>query len=129
MSAPVPGDFAAFDAERLVQRDGLEIFDGHFARERNHLVQLIDLAHGVVEDAGDDAAVAVAGRSGIAVAEPEVADEGLTGLIEDELEVHALGIVWAADEAVVLWCFVVTGFVALGARWHEGILAYGGKSF
>jgi hypothetical protein len=33
-----------------------------------------------------------------------------------------LGIVWAADEAVVLWQFYVAGFVSLGARWHGGIL-------
>ena len=28
--ASVDADFAAFDAERFVQRDGLEVFDRHF---------------------------------------------------------------------------------------------------
>jgi len=117
-------DFAAFDAERFVQRDGLEIFDGHLAGEGDDVVQLADLAHGVVEDAGDDAAVAVAGRSGIALAEAEAADESLALFVEDEFEAHAVGIIHAADEAVILLQLHVASIVAvnLGLRWHGGIL-------
>jgi len=85
-------------------------------------VEFVDLAHGVVEDRGDDAAVAVARGSGVALAEAEAADEGLAGFVEDEFEAHALGIVLAADEAVVLLHFVVAGFVALGLGAHVGIL-------
>jgi len=114
---------AAFDAERLVQRDGLEIFDGHFTSEGDDMMQLVDLAHGVVEDAGDDAAVAVAGWSGVTAAEAEFADEGLALFVQDELEAHAAGIVHAADEAVVLLHLHVSGVVALGLRFgHGGIL-------
>jgi len=47
----------------------------------------------------------VAGRSGIALAEAKFADEGLAGFVEDELEAHAIGIVLAAYEAVVLLQF------------------------
>jgi hypothetical protein len=115
--------FAAFDAQRFVQRDGLEIFDSHFTGEGDDVMQLVDLAHGVVEDAGDDAAVAVAGRSGVATAEAEAAHEGLALFVKDELEAHAIGIVHAADEAVVLLHLHVAGVVALGLRFgHGGIL-------
>ena len=118
-------DFAAFHAQGLVQRDWLQVFDGHLSRERNHLVQFVYLAHGVVEDAGDDAAVAVAGWSGVALAQAEAADEGLTGLVEDEFETHAFGIVHATDEAVVFLHFDVAGVVALGLGWHAMILTCG----
>jgi hypothetical protein len=89
------------------------------------VVKLVYLAHGVVEDTGDDAAVAVAGRSGVALAQAEAADESLAGFVEDELEAHAFGIVHAADEAVVLLHFDVAGVVALGLRWHGMILTCG----
>ena len=93
------------------------------------MVELIYFAHGVVENAGDDSAVGVAGRSGVAVAQAEVADEGLAGLVEDELEAHAIGIILAADEAVVLLQVHVDGFVALRLGWHEGILTGSLDSF
>ncbi len=118
VSASALFDFAAFDAERRIQRDGLEVFDGHFAGEGDDVMELIDLAHGVVEDAGDDAAVAVAGRSGVAFTEVETADEGLAGLVEDELEAHAVGIVHAADEAVVFLQLHVAGVVAVRLAGH-----------
>src|SRR5271155_450991 len=116
--------FAAFDAERLVQRDGLEIFDGHFAREGDDVVELVHLAHGIVEDACDDAAVAVARRSGVTLTQAEAADEGLALFVEQELEAHAVGIVHTANEAVVLLHLHVASIVALGLglRWHGGIL-------
>ena len=123
MGAAALFDFAAFDAQRFVQRDGLEIFDGHFAGERYDMMQLVYLAHGVVEDAGDDAAVAVAGRTGVAAAQAEFADKCLALFVKDELEAHAVRIVHAADEAVVLLHFHVAGIVALGLRFgHGGIL-------
>ena len=61
-------DFPALDVQRFVERDGLEIFDGHFLGQGDDVVELVHFAHGVVEDGGDDAAVAVAGRSGVALA-------------------------------------------------------------
>ena len=120
--AAVDADFPALDAQRFVQRDGLEIFDGHLFGEGNDVVELVDLAHGIVEDAGDDAAVAVAGRSGVTLAEAEAADEGLAFFVEDEFEAHAVGIVLSADEAVVLLQFQVASFVAVdfGLARHGG---------
>ena len=85
-------------------------------------MELVYLAHGVVEDAGDDAAVAMAGGSGVALAEAEAADEGLAFFVEDEFQVHAVGIIRAADEAIVLLHLDEAGIVALGLRWHGVIL-------
>ena len=81
-------------------------------------MELVHFAHGVVEDAGDDSAVAVAGRSGVALAQAEAADEGLSVFVEDELEAHAAGIVHATDEAVVLLHLDVAGVVALRLARH-----------
>jgi len=95
------------------------------------VVKLVYFAHGIVEDAGYDAAVSVAGRSGVALAEAEFADESLALLVEDEFQAHAVGIVLSADEAVVLLHFGVAGVVALGLRlrWHEGILRDVGEAW
>ena len=83
------------------------------------MAQFVDLAHGVVEDAGDDAAVAVAGRASITVGEAKVAHEGLALFVEDELEPHAVGVVRTTDKTVVLLHFGVLGFVAVGFAFHE----------
>ena len=103
-----------------MQGNRLEIFDGHLAGEGDDVMEFIHFAHGVVEDGGDDAAVAVAGRSGVAVAQAKAADEGLAFFVEEEFEAHAVRIVLAADEAVVLLHLHVARVVALGLelRWH-----------
>jgi hypothetical protein len=116
--AAVYADFPALDVQRFVQRDGLQVFDCHFFGQSNYVVEFVDLAHGVVEDAGDDAAVAVAGGSGVAFAQAEFADEGLTLLVEGELQAHAFGIVEAADEAVIFLHFYVASVVAFGLAGH-----------
>ena len=85
-------------------------------------MQLVYFTHGIVEDAGDDAAVAVARGSGVALAEAEAADEGLAGFVQDEFQAHAFFVVLATDEAVVLLQLHVAGVVALGLRGHGGIL-------
>ena len=92
--ASVDTDFPALDLQRLVERDGLEIFDGHLFGEGDDVVKLVHLAHGVVEDGGDDAAVAVSGRSGVALAEAEFADEDLAFFVEGEFQGHAAGLFW-----------------------------------
>ena len=118
MLAAVNADFPAFDVQRFMQRNGLQVFDSHFFGHGDNVAQFVHLAHGVVEDGGDDAAVAVAGRSGVALAEFEVADEDSALFIEGKFEVHAVGIVWPAGEAIVLWQFEVTGFVAVELLEH-----------
>ncbi len=82
------------------------------------MMKLVYFAHGVVEDAGDDAAVGMAGRSSVALAQAKLADKGLAFFVEDEFQAHAIRIVHAADEAVVLLHFCVAGVVALRLGWH-----------
>ena len=80
--------------------------------------EFVYLAHGIVEDGGNDAAVAMAGRSGVALAEAETADEGLAFVVEEEFQAHAIGIVLAAGEAVILLEFDVGRFVAVDLAGH-----------
>lgn len=113
-----------------MQRDWFQVFHRHFLGERDYVAQLVYLAHGIVEDAGDNASVAVAGRAGVAVAEVEFADEGAALFVEGEDQVHALGIVGTADEAGVAGEFEVFGVVAVGLTGHAGILSdIGSTSF
>ncbi len=116
MDAAFHAHFFALDAQRLVEWDGLEIFDGHLLGEGDDVMQFVHFAHGIVENAGDDAAVAVAGRSGIALAKAEFAEEGLAFFVEQELEAHAVGIVHAADEAVVFLHLHEARVVAVNLR-------------
>ena len=105
-----------------MQRDWLQVFNCHFAGQGYYVMQLVYFTHGVVEDRGDDASVAVAWGSGVALAQAEAADEGLTRFVEDKLEAHSVGIVHAADEAVVLLHLDVAGIVALSLAGHGMIL-------
>ena len=89
------------------------------------MAEFVYLAHGIVEDGGDYAAVAVGGGSGVALAEAEAADESLAGFVQGEFQAHALGIIGAADEAVVFGEFYVAGVVALGLLGHGVILTCG----
>ena len=124
MDAAFYADFPALDVERFVQRDWFEVFDGHFFGQGNYVAQFVHFAHGVVEDGGDDAAVTMAGRAGVALAQAEFADEGLAGFIEGEFEAHTVGIILAAGETVVFLQLDVAGVVALGLglAGHGGIL-------
>jgi len=76
------------------------------------MTQLVHLAHGLVENGGNDAAVAMAGRSGIALAQPEAADKAVALLVISEAQAHAVGIVLAAAEAVILLQLNVAGVVS-----------------
>jgi hypothetical protein len=80
------------------------------------VVELVDLAHGVVEDGGDDAAVAVAWGSGVALAQAKAADESLAGFVKGKFEVHAIGVVEAAAETVVLLQLGVPRVVSVDLR-------------
>jgi hypothetical protein len=115
-------DFPAFYSQRRVQRHGLEIFDRHFFGKCDDFAELVHFAHGVIKDGRDNAAVAMAGRSGVALAEAKVADEGLAWFVEREPEVHAFGIVRSAREAEVFFQWSGRGFVAVNLAWHGGIV-------
>src|SRR5580692_1124382 len=118
--AAVHADFPPLDMQPLVEWYGLEVLDSHLFGEGDDVVELVHFPHRIVKDGGDDAAMAVAGRSGIALAEAEFADESLALFVEREFEAHAVGVVLAAGEAVVLLHFGVAGIVAfdLGSAGH-----------
>ncbi len=102
MLASVHRDFPPFHGQRLLQRDWLEVFDRHFLRERDDVAQFIHLPHSVIEDGRDNPSMTMAGRSGVALREPEPAEEGLAFLVEREFQAHAFGIIGTTDEAKVL---------------------------
>jgi hypothetical protein len=58
-------------------------------------MEFVYFAHRVVKDGRDDAAVAVAGRSGVALAQAKFADEGLALFVEGNLRRMPSGFVLA----------------------------------
>ena len=76
--------------------------------------------HGVVEDGGDNASVAVSGRSCVALREREVADKFAVFLVKRELQVHAIGIVRPAGKTIIPGQLDVAGFVAVDLAGHGG---------
>jgi len=115
--------FPALNAQRLVQRNRFKIFHRHLFGECYDFPQLVHLAHGVIEDARDNASVTVPGRARVAVTQIEVADKPAAFRIERENQAHALGIVGTADEAGVLARSKRVSFVAMHLTGHERIVA------
>lgn len=64
-------------------------------------MKFVELAHGIIENRSDNAAVAVSGRAGIALGEPEMASRAFAFSIESKFKVHASGIIFAAGETEV----------------------------
>lgn len=60
--------------------------------------------------------VAVSGRAGVALVQTKAALGRLRLFVERELQAHAVGIVHAAGEAVILLYLDVAGVVALARR-------------
>jgi len=116
--APVDADFPALDPQRRVKRHGLDVFNGHFFGQGDDLTELVYLAHGIVENAGDDASVAVARRARIPVAQIEIANEAAVLFIEREDKAHPLGVIGSADEAGVARKFDCFSVVAMGLAGH-----------
>ena len=91
----------AFGNQRLAQRNRLEIFNLHRLGKRHHRAQLVDFAHGFIENGGDDAAVSVSRRPLIAARQAKAAPGAALGFVEIKFEVHALRIGRAAGKAAV----------------------------
>src|SRR5579884_714873 len=120
-----------FDSQRFAQRNRLQILDLNVFGQRDHLADLVHLAHGFVKNGGDDATVRVSGRSGVALAETEATDEALPCLVVGKLQVHAVGIAVATSEAEI---FRLVGMVAAAVRFlhrelfhHRGHRGHSGK--
>ena len=120
----VDSDFPALHGQWLFQRHGKQILDGHLLRHGNDIAQLVHFSHGVVENGGDNAAVAVAGRAGVTVGQIEVADESSSFAVQRELQVHAVGVVGTAGKAVVLRQLEIVSLVAvhLAGHWNDSSL-------
>jgi hypothetical protein len=95
-------DLARFYSQRPVQRHGFKILDSHAGGCGDEVAKLVQLAHSVVKNGGDDSAVAVAGRSGVAVAEAKMRDEMIALPVQNEFQMHPMRIIFAAGEAQVL---------------------------
>src|SRR6202158_51748 len=95
-------NLARFHAQWLHQRHRLQVVHGNLGSQRHHVTQFVHLAHRFIENRRDNAAVAVSGRSVVALAQPESAHEAVALLVVSEAQPHAVRVVLAADEAVVL---------------------------
>jgi len=95
-------NFARLDPKRLVERHGLQVVDGDLRGEGDDVTQFVHFAHGFVQNRRYDTAVAVPGRTGVALAEAKAADEAIALFIVGELQSHTFGIVFAAGKAGVL---------------------------
>lgn len=91
---------AAFEEEAGFERDGKVIVDGDVARHRGDIAVTIGLAHGFVEQGGDDAAVRVAGRALELRGEIHAADDAVL-FVDEELQVESYGVGFAASEAAI----------------------------
>src|SRR5713101_8306363 len=75
--------------------------------------QPVYLAHGLIENSGDDASMRVSGRAGVALAQLETADEAVAIFVITKLQAHALGIVFAASKAIILLQADIAGIVSM----------------
>ena len=91
----------ALDEDFAIDGDGALVVNGEFGGDGALGGGLGELAHGFVENDGDDAAVGKAGAAGVAWTEDEAAASA--GLVEVEIkdELHASVVVAAAAEAAV----------------------------
>lgn len=102
-------NLAGLNAQRLMERNWSNILNGHARGGGGLIAQFVQLTHGVVENGGDDSAVAVSGWSGVARAQLEAAGVVLSGRVSVKLQMHAIGVVRAASEAIVLFDGIVSG--------------------
>ena len=93
---------ARLDAQRFIQRHRLQEIDRHLRSKRNNLPKLVHLAHRLIKNGRNDSTVAMSRRSGIALAQPDSADEAIAVFVIGEAQEHTIRVVLAAGEAVVL---------------------------
>lgn len=100
IAAAVRVDVVGGEGEWLAETDGAEVLDLEMARHGEDAAGAVGFAHSFIEEGGDDAAVGVAGGTGEAAGESEVADDILIR-IDEEFEAEAGGVLQSAAEAVV----------------------------
>lgn len=82
------------------ERNGTEVVDGDVARHGDDAMVAIGLAHGFIEQCGDDAAVGVARGSLELLAEVEAAEDAVV-IIDKEFQTKPSMIVRATPEAAL----------------------------
>src|SRR6266851_1883756 len=102
MFPPVHLLFAPRHRQHMVQRDRPLVFDVHGFRQRQHVAQLVDLAHGFIQDGCDNAAMRMPRRPLITRAQIEFADSLMRIHVKVKLKLHAVSIIFAAGKAHVL---------------------------
>src|SRR5260370_731284 len=93
----------AGEGEGLVERAGAQVVDLHVASHGDDVEGAVELAHGLVHEGGDDAAVDVAGWAFVHLGELNLRGRGGgsgDGGTDGEGEMQALGVDGAAAEAV-----------------------------
>lgn len=102
--AALAAEVAAGEHEQLVERGGAKVIDLHVAGHGEDAEGTVELAHGLVEQGGDDASMNVAGRAFVKLRELDVSggggDAGVR-CVDGEVEVESLRVGRAAAEAVV----------------------------
>lgn len=88
------------ECERNAERHGTDIVDFHLPGHSDNASGAIRLAHGFVEQGGNDAAMRVSGGAGKTFAEPRMADDG-SGVVDKEPQAQAGAILLSAAETVV----------------------------
>src|ERR1035437_873174 len=101
MFAAVDAHLPSFDNERFEQRYRLQVGDFHLTRQGNQTVQLVYLAHGFVEDGGDDASVGMGRGPDKAPLQAKAAEEALAFLVEHKLQPESGLVGGTATEAIV----------------------------
>ena len=91
-----------FHSKRLIQGHWPKVVHGDLRGERDDFAQLVHLTHRIVEDSGNDSAVAMARRAGIALAETKAAHEAVALLVMDKVQVHAFRVVFPAGKTIIL---------------------------
>ena len=124
-------EMAGDEDERLVERGGAEVVDLHMTGHGEDVKRAVELAHGFVEERGDDSAVDVAGWALVHAVELDIGDGGdVPGVrgVGGEGEVKALRVGGAAAEAVI--GTLVDGGVAVhGGGGVAGVVGWRGVRF
>jgi hypothetical protein len=90
-----------FDTQRGLKRYRLQVIDADFRGHGSDPAELIQFAHGVVEDGGDDSTVTISRWTGVAPSQPEAADKSPAALIEPEPEPHPLPVILSTGKTVI----------------------------
>src|SRR5215471_4715615 len=89
------------DFEPTVERHGPQVLDGDLRSGSRGIEKAVQLAHGFVENRGNDSAVTVPGRSSVPLAQAKSAQELRASLVQGEPQAHAVDVIAPAAEAEV----------------------------